>query len=354
MLKFPHANIRSSTLPTSSIRVRPASVVCGVCCALFFLLTILYAGLFAWSYVKWQASENSSCHSLANVIWEETQAGKAYEFTLNQGQIFHYEQNTIDDPCHETYKKHYQAMTTSDGRRLQSVDRSLGGTNAAVSPPPPSPSPPPPSSPPNTTQLLRASLRALYESTSGGGWTSRSGWLSASDPCTWHGVTCQDSIVQLELHNNNLDGTLPSELFALPLGQLYAHKNRLSGTIPTEIALPSSSFSKLYLHGNGKISGTMPTELGELSKLAYFSLFHNLLSGTIPQSFGDLRVYAVCFLFQRQYVPSGTDTNRFGCPLPSWNPGTMCSKAGGGIYAPAGTEAPECTFSPPPPCGVLS
>ena len=36
----------------------------------------------------------------------------------------------------------------------------------------------------------RLALDALYEATEGEGWANRTGWLGASDPCEWFGVTC--------------------------------------------------------------------------------------------------------------------------------------------------------------------
>ena len=54
-------------------------------------------------------------------------------------------------------------------------------------------------------------LVALYDSTSGLGWTNT--WDLTTDPCGgWWGVTCDDSLQQvtnLTLQGNNLIGTLP-------------------------------------------------------------------------------------------------------------------------------------------------
>ena len=57
-------------------------------------------------------------------------------------------------------------------------------------------------------------LSALYVSAGGSSWSTKSGWLMDDDPCAgWYGVTCSNSnvVTQLQLVNNNLVGSLPSQ-----------------------------------------------------------------------------------------------------------------------------------------------
>ena len=60
-------------------------------------------------------------------------------------------------------------------------------------------------------------LSALYISAGGSSWSNKSGWLVDDDPCTgWNGVTCSNSVVtQLQLENNNLVGSLPSQFVSI-------------------------------------------------------------------------------------------------------------------------------------------
>ena len=68
-----------------------------------------------------------------------------------------------------------------------------------------------------------AALKALYNRTSGENWTTNTGWdvssetpPKASDVVLWHGVTVAGSrVTKIELDENNLSGTLPSEYGSL-------------------------------------------------------------------------------------------------------------------------------------------
>jgi Leucine-rich repeat (LRR) protein len=84
-------------------------------------------------------------------------------------------------------------------------------------------------------------LVALYNSTGGDNWTRNSGWLDTNTPCEWYGVTCNGGHVSgIDLgwdgSSNNLTGTIPTELGNLSnLTRLYLSSNELTGTIPTEL-----------------------------------------------------------------------------------------------------------------------
>ena len=101
-----------------------------------------------------------------------------------------------------------------------------------------------------------------------------------ADYTEWHGVKTKDGRVsQIGLYENQLTGTIPSDISNLSgLTHLDLGGNSLSGTIPSGL----SSLSKLiflFLDGNS-LNGTIPdlssTDLGELR------LDNNELSGTIP------------------------------------------------------------------------
>ena len=98
----------------------------------------------------------------------------------------------------------------------------------------------------------RAALVALYNATGGAGWTKNTGWLSDRHPCTWYGVTCNgDVVTQLRLSQNSLSGTMPSQLGELgALTALELSQNSLSGTIPTELRSITSRLQPCLLYGN--------------------------------------------------------------------------------------------------------
>ena len=89
----------------------------------------------------------------------------------------------------------------------------------------------------------RNALIDLYNATDGSNWTRNDNWencyfcIHSSDPCdnNWYGVTCDSSnqhIIELGLHMNNLNGTIPASLGDLTeLKRLDLDDNKLSGPI---------------------------------------------------------------------------------------------------------------------------
>jgi Leucine-rich repeat (LRR) protein len=61
--------------------------------------------------------------------------------------------------------------------------------------------------------------------------------------------------------------------------------NQLSGTIPSELG-QLTSLQYLYLANN--LTGTIPSELGELTSLLQIDLEYNNPTGTIPSEFSQL------------------------------------------------------------------
>ena len=71
----------------------------------------------------------------------------------------------------------------------------------------------------------------------------------------------------LRLHNNQLTGSIPTELNGLGnLTQFWVSNNRLTGSIPSELG-DLTNLQQLNLHTN-LLSGTIPSELGNLTNLA--------------------------------------------------------------------------------------
>ena len=111
----------------------------------------------------------------------------------------------------------------------------------------------------------------------------------------WKGITVRGTpsrVTRLQLQSNRtagnqFSGSIPTELGKLTkLTRLDLGGNRLTGPIPTELA-QLADLTILLLGGN-QLTGTIPTELGNLSNLTLLSLYNNKLDGTIPAELGNL------------------------------------------------------------------
>ena len=90
------------------------------------------------------------------------------------------------------------------------------------------------------------------------------------------------------LSGNQLTGTIPTQLGDLDSIQgLGLGYNRLTGAIPAQLGDLSSTLSALYLEDN-RLSGAIPAELGSLSWLSSLGLGHNQLTGAIPRELANL------------------------------------------------------------------
>ena len=137
-------------------------------------------------------------------------------------------------------------------------------------------------------QLECEALVALYGSTTGAGWTDNSNWLVTTTVDDWYGVEVDSGhIISVSLEYNNLTGTIPTQIGNLSnLQYLYLYGNNLSGSIPTQLG-NLSNLQRLYLLDN-LLSGEIPPELGNLTNLLSLQLFDNQLTGTIPSQLGNL------------------------------------------------------------------
>ncbi len=110
----------------------------------------------------------------------------------------------------------------------------------------------------------------------------------------------------LWLQSNHLSGTLPSEIGNLSeLIELRAYSNTLSGGITDLIRL--SNLSVIHLHAN-KLNRPIPPELGQLSTtLAVLNLGNNPLRGEIPAELGSLANLRELILY----------SNELTCRIPS-------------------------------------
>ena len=130
-------------------------------------------------------------------------------------------------------------------------------------------------------------LVSFFESTDGANWTDNTGWNTPTDPCGWFGVSCsRTNVTDLNFFLNGLSGSIPTELGNLSnLRTLFLDNNELR-SIPSELG-NLSSLETLGLGAN-ELSGSIPSELGNLSNLESLFLAANDFSGSIPAELGSL------------------------------------------------------------------
>eukprot|EP00814_Leptocylindrus_danicus_P009572 CAMPEP_0116033984 /NCGR_PEP_ID=MMETSP0321-20121206/19320_1 /TAXON_ID=163516 /ORGANISM="Leptocylindrus danicus var. danicus, Strain B650" /LENGTH=731 /DNA_ID=CAMNT_0003510175 /DNA_START=560 /DNA_END=2752 /DNA_ORIENTATION=+ len=136
--------------------------------------------------------------------------------------------------------------------------------------------------------------------------------MNGGDPCDtiapWSNVICNlletpNTILYLNLKENNLSGTIPSEVALLTdLRGLELDSNHLTGTIPSEVGL-LSSLQVLILDSNS-LEGAIPSELGMLEKAWFVKLNENSFSGTFPDVLGDLS--SLLYLYLNENEITGT------------------------------------------------
>eukprot|EP00986_Skeletonema_menzelii_P008781 scaffold3803_cov151-Skeletonema_menzelii.AAC.8 len=141
-------------------------------------------------------------------------------------------------------------------------------------------------------------MAVFYYATDGENWGNNTNWLTESDECTWYGAKCNDddgSLEKLWLNNNQLTGTIPSEIGLMEnLKQLKLYENQLTGTIPSEIG-SMENLEELWLNNN-QLTGTIPSEIGLMKNLKYLILHDNALTGTIPSEIGLMENLVLFFL----------------------------------------------------------
>ncbi|KAK3019869.1 hypothetical protein RJ639_004177 [Escallonia herrerae] len=140
-------------------------------------------------------------------------------------------------------------------------------------------------------------------------WSLPSNANSSSTPCTWYGVSCNDdgSVIGLNLTSSGVTGTLYGLSFSsFPnLAAIDYSMNNLSGTIPPQIGY-ISKLTYLDLSTN-QFSGIIPPEIGLLTNLETLHLVENQLNGSIPKEIGQLRSLSELALY----------TNHLEGPIPA-------------------------------------
>ena len=97
----------------------------------------------------------------------------------------------------------------------------------------------------------RAALAALYNATKRSSWLVDTNWLGNGPLGEWHGVStdAEGRVVGLDLDGKQLSGSIPSELGNLAnLEGLGLNDNRLSGCVPAALLnMPNTNVARLGL-----------------------------------------------------------------------------------------------------------
>ena len=103
----------------------------------------------------------------------------------------------------------------------------------------------------------------------------------------WDKCYSKEYTTRLYLSNSGLSGSIPTEIGDLTnLERLYLHENQLTGEIPSEIG-DLINLNYLNLSYNS-LTGLIPPEIGNLTSIYQLDLSFNSLTGSIPPEVGNL------------------------------------------------------------------
>lgn len=128
-------------------------------------------------------------------------------------------------------------------------------------------------------QIECEALMALYNSANGLSWTNKANWDTATAVSTWYGITVASGhVTSVQLISNNLSGTLPTEI-----GNL-------------------TSLTTLIIYGHTGVTGQIPSSIGNLVNLVQLNLFANRLSGPIPSGLSNLTKLTQVYLNGNKFL----------------------------------------------------
>jgi hypothetical protein len=150
---------------------------------------------------------------------------------------------------------------------------------------------------------------------------------AVKDTCAAAPSACTGTFgdASLSLADAALLGTVPSTLGMLhaTLEHLELARNAISGSLPSQLGrltrLQTLSLESL------RLSGTVPSQLGQLTALQFLALHGNALAGSMPSQLGMINP-PFCYWANAQRDPSAprdgdSDDNHFDCPLPALSAG---------------------------------
>lgn len=181
-------------------------------------------------------------------------------------------------------------------------------------------------------QAERDALIAFYNAAGGPNWLNNSNWNTSAPVETWfgvfttttdlNGVPYSDGLPHVWglnfFDDNNISGSLPSELGNLTkLRNIILREGSLTGTIPQEIySLPDMLQIQLFNHN---LSGNISSNIQNLTNLQVLDIRGNNFSGPIPDltilpDFIWLNITSNNFVFsdfENQFIDYQTSLNTF-------------------------------------------
>ena len=138
----------------------------------------------------------------------------------------------------------------------------------------------------------REILEIFYGATGAEDWTDDTNWLSDAELSEWYGVWTDGDgrVTSLNLYQNELTGTIPAEMGGLSrLNRASMNYNAISGAIPAELG-KLARLQRLELNDN-EFEGGLPPEMGGMKDLEYLDVAHNNnLAGVVPHTFAGLEL----------------------------------------------------------------
>ena len=113
--------------------------------------------------------------------------------------------------------------------------------------------------------------------------------IGAEKPCTLETFREIKDCTYLIIEGN-VSGSIPSDIGQLrALSQLTVQNTELTGTVPAELfdGTLGNTLTVLNITDNPRIWGTIPASMTSLSKLRSLHISHMPFQGTIPRSFGS-------------------------------------------------------------------
>ncbi|XP_043705584.1 MDIS1-interacting receptor like kinase 2-like [Telopea speciosissima] len=143
---------------------------------------------------------------------------------------------------------------------------------------------------------LTEEAKALLDWKASGLYFPESWNANDTSPSKWKGITCNTagrltmldlshSVIYAEL--NRLNFSSFQFLVRLDLSWNDGDYYGIWGTIPDNIGM-LSKLTHLYLSYN-RITGSIPREIGNLKNLNHLDLFHNMINGSIPREIENLK-----------------------------------------------------------------
>ncbi|KAK4436442.1 putative LRR receptor-like serine/threonine-protein kinase IRK [Sesamum alatum] len=111
------------------------------------------------------------------------------------------------------------------------------------------------------------------------------------------------NLLAFDISHNSLTGSLPSWVFKLGLQQVLLSNNGLSGSINDALASSEeNSRSKLLILdvSQNKLSGEIPSTVGDFGSLQLLNMSSNSFVGTIPARIGQLKSLSILDLSENQ------------------------------------------------------